>query len=83
MCLVDNPGFGEAKQHVLQLAERSMRCSSAYIYLSETTSLGGTVDARAYRTIADQDRGGRFLCMVYTTGRCYDAEIYAILFLLM
>ena len=60
MCLVDNPGFGEAKQHVLQLAERSMRCSSAYIYLSETTSLGGTVDARAYRTIADQDRGGRF-----------------------
>lgn len=68
VCLVDNPGFGEAKQHVLQLAERSMRCSSAYIYLSETTSLGGTVDARAYRTIADQDResytDGRFLAVI-------------------
>ena len=39
--IVDNPGFGEAKEHVTQLAEASMVTSSAYIYLMQTENVGG------------------------------------------
>ena len=39
--LVDNPGFGEAKEHVSRLAGYS----SAYIYLLETGSIGGEAAA--------------------------------------
>ena len=39
--IMDNPGFGEAKEHIQQLAEASMNTSSAYIYLMQTESVGG------------------------------------------
>ena len=57
VCLVDNPGFGEAKQHVEQLAERAMKISSAYVYLLTTKSVGDKVDAEAFRNLAERDGG--------------------------
>ena len=49
--LVDNPGFGEAKEHVSRLANVSMKISSAYIYLLETGSVGGEEAAKFFKKL--------------------------------
>ena len=49
--LVDNPGFGEAKEHVSRLASVSMKISSAYIYLLETGSVGGEAAAKFFKKL--------------------------------
>ena len=53
--IVDNPGFGEAKEHVTQLAEASMVTSSAYIYLIQTENVGGREAANFYKELQRMD----------------------------
>ena len=49
--IIDNPGFGEANEHITQLAEASMVTSSAYIYLMQTESVGGREAADFFREL--------------------------------
>ena len=53
---MDNPGFGEAKEHVVQLAEASMISSSAYIYLLQTENIGGTEAAEFFKELIRNDK---------------------------
>ena len=48
---MDNPGFGEAKEHVTQLADISVVTSSAYIYLMQTENIGGTEAAAFFKEV--------------------------------
>ena len=52
--IVDNPGFGEAKEHITQLAEASMVTSSAYIYLMH---IGGKDAANFFKALQKTDEG--------------------------
>ena len=54
--LVDNPGFGEAKEHVVQLADASLVTSSAYIYLIQTENIGGTEAAHFFKELTQKDK---------------------------
>ena len=54
--LVDNPGFGEAKEHVVQLADASLVTSSAYIYLIQTENIGGTEAAHFFKELNQKDK---------------------------
>ena len=53
--LVDNPGFGEAKEHVTHMASVSMRISSAFIYLLETGSIGGEEAAKFFKKLIEKE----------------------------
>ena len=54
--IVDNPGFGEAKEHVTQLADTSMVTSSAYIYLVQTENVGGKEAADFFKELQTIDK---------------------------
>ena len=54
--LVDNPGFGEAKEHITQLADASIVSSSAYIYLLQTENIGGKEVAEFFRQLNETDQ---------------------------
>lgn len=54
---MDNPGFGEAKEHVTQLADASMISSSAYIYLMQWENIGGKEAAEFFKELAASDKG--------------------------
>ena len=54
--LMDNPGFGEAKEHVVQLAEASMVTSSSYIYLLQTENIGGTEAEEFFKELIRKDK---------------------------
>lgn len=60
--IVDNPGFGEAKEHVTQLAEASMVTSSAYIYLIQTENVGGREAADFFKELQKMDKSR---CLFY------------------
>ena len=53
--LVDNPGFGEAQEHITQIADSSLLTSSAYVYLVETGQLGGTEPRDFYKELHKRD----------------------------
>ena len=53
--LVDNPGFGEAQEHIEQIADSSLLISSAYFYLLETGSIGGKEAAGFYNELYRRD----------------------------
>lgn len=55
--LVDNPGFGEAKEHVTQIADASIVTSSAYIYLLQTENIGGKEAAEFFKELNEKDPG--------------------------
>ena len=55
--LIDTPGFGEANEHVQQLAEDSVEVSAAYIYLLQTESIGGIEISEMFQSIAEKDPG--------------------------
>ena len=57
MSLVDTPGFGEAKEHVQQLAEDSVEVSAAYIYLLQMENIGGTDVSETFSSLAQKDPG--------------------------
>ena len=54
--IIDNPGFGEAKEHITQLAEASMATSSAYIYLIQTENVGGREAADFFKQLQSMDK---------------------------
>ena len=54
--LVDNPGFGDAHEHVSQLADASMVTSSAYIYLMQTESIDGTIMTEFFKEMKQRDK---------------------------
>lgn len=54
--LVDNPGFGETKEHITQLANISMKISSAYIYLLETENIGGQEAVKFFRKLVKKEK---------------------------
>ena len=54
--IIDNPGFGEAKEHITQLAEASMVTSSAYIYLIQTENVGGREAADFFKQLQSMDK---------------------------
>jgi hypothetical protein len=54
--LVDNPGFGEDKKHVVQLAEASLITSSAYIYLLQTENIDGVAAAAFFKDLCTRDK---------------------------
>ena len=53
--LVDNPGFGEAQEHITQIADTSLLTSSAYIYLLETGNIGGKETTNFYKELNERD----------------------------
>ena len=55
--LVDNPGFGEDKEYITQLASASMVTSSAYIYLITTEHVGGKAATEFFKTLQERDPG--------------------------
>ena len=55
--LIDNPGFGDARQHIAQIASESVHTSSMYIYLLEISSIGGELAARFFADISNKDKG--------------------------
>ena len=55
--LVDNPGFGEDKEYITQLASASMVTSSAYIYLMTTESVSGSSPAEFFKMLQEKDTG--------------------------
>ena len=55
--LIDNPGFGDARQHVAQIASESLHTSSVYMYLLETGSIGGELAARFFIDLSNKDQG--------------------------
>lgn len=55
--IVDNPGFGEAKEHIQQLAEASMLTSSAYIYLMQAENIGTKETAQFFKDLHQTDKG--------------------------
>ena len=55
--LVDNPGFGENKEQISQLAGASMKVSCAYIYLLSIDYIGGKAAASFFQELGEKDRG--------------------------
>ena len=55
--LVDNPGFGENKEYITQLASAALVTSSAYIYLMTTESVDGTAAAEFFKMLQEKDPG--------------------------
>ena len=55
--LADNPGFGEARECITQVANASMVVSSAYIYLMHPGSVSGTAAAEFFKELHAKDAG--------------------------
>ena len=55
--IIDNPGFGETKEQITQLAEASMVTSCAYIYLLQTENIGGRDTADFFKQLKRIDEG--------------------------
>jgi len=55
--LIDNPGFGDAKKGVSDLATAAVTSSSSYVYIMNYTQLGDHEDTKAFRLMAAKDKG--------------------------
>ena len=55
--LIDNPGFGEAKEGVSDLATTAVTSSSSYVYIMNYKQLGDDEDTKAFRLMAAKDKG--------------------------
>ena len=55
--LTDNPGLGDARPLVEQLANDSVLSSSVYIFLMEASSIGSTMAQNFIKHLNDVDRG--------------------------
>lgn len=64
--IIDNPGFGEAKEHITQLAEASMVTSSAYVYLVQTENVGGREAADFFKQLQSIDKSKYLLEETHT-----------------
>lgn len=72
--IVDNPGFGEAKEHVTQLADASMVTSSAYIYLMTTGDVGGEKAAEFFKELQQIDKGVSLSTCIIICLLCMETE---------
>ena len=70
--LVDNPGFGEAKEHITQLADASIVSSSAYIYLLQTENIGGKEVAEFFKQLKETDQGEYMTVYFHCKSTCMD-----------
>ena len=55
--LADNPGFGEANEHIKQLANVSVQGSSAYVYVTNSDYVGSDTDFKFFKQLAEHDQG--------------------------
>lgn len=55
--LTDNPGFGEANEHIAQLASISVHDSSAYVYVTNSQNVGSHTDFKFFQQLAEHDKG--------------------------
>ena len=55
--LVDNPGYGDINEGLRNLAETSMKSSSAYVYIVHYKEIGCTDDVESFKRIHDKDPG--------------------------
>ena len=55
--LVDTPGFGEARQHIQQLAKDSVQLSAAYIFLVSNESIEASDVSETFKDLAKTDQG--------------------------
>ena len=55
--LSDNPGFGEANEHIAQLASISVQDSSAYVYVTNSDNIGSDRDFKFFKELAAHDKG--------------------------
>jgi len=55
--LADNPGFGEANEHVAQLANMSVQGSSAYVYVTNSNYIGSDTNFKFFKQLAEHDQG--------------------------
>ena len=55
--LVDNPGCGDANKSLSNLAETSMKSSSAYVYVVHYKELGDANDVESFKHIHAKDPG--------------------------
>lgn len=58
--LVDTPGFGNSKRSIVELAEKSVLTSPAYIYVINYNNLEDERDSNAFKRIYGTD-GGEYL----------------------
>ena len=57
VCLVDNPGFGEALQEdMMEKTKIGLATSSAYVYLVSYSHIGDATDAESFRCIYKQEK---------------------------
>ena len=57
LMLTDNPGLGDARPLIEQLANESVLSSSVYIFLMETNSIGSTMAQNFIQHLNDVDGG--------------------------
>ena len=63
--MTDNPGFGEAHQeYITQLAETSLKTSTAYLYVVDVGQLQDKVDAHSFELLHAKDEGNLNVVMV-------------------
>ena len=63
--IIDNPGFGETRKWITHLANNSMVFSSAYIYLLQMESIGGTDVAKFFTDLNKIDSGKQLDIVFY------------------
>ena len=54
--LVDNPGFGDTKKHISQLAASSVSSSCAYIYLLQAENIDGIEADEFFKALHERDK---------------------------
>lgn len=62
LCLTDNPGFGDARQHIEQIAVDSISTSIVYIYLLDVSNIGGIQAADFFWSLHQKDKGNYIRC---------------------
>ena len=67
MHLVDTPGFGEDDPYIAQFAEASMQSSSAYVYIINTSDVGGDANKKYFLQLRDNDKGMHFITVLVCT----------------
>ena len=57
LSLFDNPGFGDERLHISQIANESVYSSSVYIYLLDLRNIGGDMVPKFLNELKEKDEG--------------------------
>ena len=52
--LVDNPGFGEADKHIVEVTSESWESSAAYVYLTTSETRGLITEVNLFKAFKDK-----------------------------